>query len=116
MTDPTPIVAVEPLHPVTSSACIGIGYDDRTKRLAVQYVSGHIYYYADVQDKEAADLITAESIGKAVNALRKTHAGQRVSGPCFACGAEGLIGHRCADCGCATHREVPRKERHAEEG
>lgn len=101
---------VEPLHSVVSSACVAIGYDSATKRLAVQWPKGSISYYANVSEEVAAGVIGAESIGRAVAAIRKAYPGARVSGPCEKCGSEGLGGHTCDDCGCGVH-VVPERER-----
>ena len=109
--DETRVRPVEPLIPVVSSACLAIGYDSETKRLAVQMTGGRIYYYANVPEETAADVVAAESIGRALNTMRKMFTGTRVSGPCERCEAEGLGGHTCTDCGCGVYvvpERVPR--------
>jgi len=98
------------LMPVTSTAAEEFGYDAETQRFGVKMKGGRIYYYASVAVREAMAMEAAESIGRALNALRKEHSGMRVSGPCPKCGAEGLGGHTCAECGCAEHVVPERKE------
>tara|TARA_Y100000034_G_C6852753_1_gene387052 strand:+ start:987 stop:1220 length:234 start_codon:yes stop_codon:yes gene_type:complete len=60
--------------PVDSSMIEAIGYDAETSTLLVDFVKGGTYSYADVPESVYADLISAESVGKAFHATVK-HAG-----------------------------------------
>lgn len=57
---------VIPMLPVTSHQVAAIGYDAGTKTLAVTFTRGPgaIYHYPNVEPKQHADFLAAESIGK----------------------------------------------------
>lgn len=54
-------------RPVSSSALASAGYDERTKTLEIEFVSGEIYRYLDVDAATAEALFRAESMGAFVN-------------------------------------------------
>lgn len=56
-----------------SSNIYALSYDHRNRTLYVQFQTLAIYKYAEVSEAEVADLLEAESIGKAFNAGVKTH-------------------------------------------
>ena len=56
--------------PVKSSFIAAIGYEG--DRLEVQFANGKVYMAEGITPAAYADLIGAESIGAAFNALRKT--------------------------------------------
>jgi len=51
-----------------SDACDFIGYDKNTKLLRIQYIGGKIYEYFKVPIMFFTNLITAESVGRYINA------------------------------------------------
>lgn len=53
-----------PLLPVISSNILAVGYDEPSRTLAVQFISGDVYRYADVPPQAHAALMAAKSIGK----------------------------------------------------
>ncbi len=57
--------------PVVSSNIATVGYDSSTERLCVQFNGGKCYEYTGVPSGTFVDLVTAESHGKAFNALIK---------------------------------------------
>jgi len=54
-------------RPVESSALLSVGYDERTRVLEVEFISGEVYRYYDVSPFEAAALLRADSKGRYVN-------------------------------------------------
>lgn len=52
------------LGKVKSSAIRAVGYDKATQTLRVEFTSGGVYDYADVDEDKHADLMAAKSIGK----------------------------------------------------
>lgn len=58
-----------PLNPTKSSTVTAVGYDEGTKRLAVQFrAGGATYHYQDVPKELFDKLGKAESLGKFVGA------------------------------------------------
>lgn len=99
----SPIVKV-PIEPITSSNLAGIGYDRERQLLAIQFKSGAIFYYADVDLDLATALYTAGSRGSYYSKhIKGKKQSLRVTGPCPRCGHEGYIGDTCGDCGTAQH-------------
>ncbi len=49
--------------PVHSSHIASVGYDEKEKRLEVEFKDGSIYSYHNVDSKEHHDLMNARSIG-----------------------------------------------------
>lgn len=87
-----------------SSAFTSVGYHPDTQTLALEFKSGGVHHYTGVTQDEADALLGAESIGKHFHAHIKPHyAGEKVDAPamgtCPACGAKGLTGFLCQDCG-----------------
>lgn len=52
---------------VKSSNVKAVGYDVETKTLQVEFKSGGVYQYKEVQPEMYADLLEAESIGRFVS-------------------------------------------------
>lgn len=52
---------------VSSSALASAGYDERTRTLEVEFVSGDVYRYLDVDPADADALFRAESMGAYMN-------------------------------------------------
>lgn len=53
--------------PVSSSAVAAVGYDDHSRTLEIEFVSGEVYRYLDVGPASVVALLEAESIGRFVN-------------------------------------------------
>lgn len=51
------------MTPVKSSNIKAIGYDPNTKTLTIEFNSGGIYDYPDIEQHEHDSLLSAESIG-----------------------------------------------------
>jgi sulfur carrier protein ThiS len=100
-----PIAEKIPLNPIASSNLAAVGYNGAKKLLAVQFKhSGQIFHYAGVSSEMWAEFAGSESLGRyyAQNVRGKLQ-GERMTGPCAKCGAEGWIGETCHDCGTAEH-------------
>ena len=97
-----------PLQSFVSTNLAALGYNAEKKILAVQFKSGAIYHYADVDSILALGFLQADSVGRYyATKIKGKYPGQRMTGPCPACGAEGWIGDRCTDCGTADYQEKP---------
>jgi hypothetical protein len=53
--------------PVESSVLLSIGFDSKNEVLEVEFISGAIYRYTDVPEKEYRDLMEAKSLGSYFN-------------------------------------------------
>lgn len=53
---------------VESSNVVAVGYDLDLRMLVVEFVGGSVYGYFDVGEDAAVALLTAESVGKYLNA------------------------------------------------
>ncbi len=62
-------------QPVKSTNVKSVGYDAVEKVLEVEFKSGGVYQYAEVQPEIYADLLKAESIGRYVSQV--VRAGRR---------------------------------------
>jgi hypothetical protein len=104
------------LEDVVSSNLAAIGYNPLKRILAVQFKSGAIYHYADVDVLVAAGFNTAESKGRYYAAsIKGQYQAQQMTGHCANCGdGPGWIGDRCQDCGTADYVPDPRKEEHGQ--
>ena len=54
-------------HRLSSSVIASVGYDDRAAMLEVEFRSGEVYRYLDVDPDDADDLLGAESPGAYLN-------------------------------------------------
>jgi hypothetical protein len=54
-------------HQLSSSMITAVGYDDGTATLEVEFRSGEVYQYLDVDPNDADDLLEAESPGTYLN-------------------------------------------------
>ena len=61
------------LTPVTSSTIDAFGYDPALNELYVQFKSGAVYTYSNVESETYFALCEAESFGKFLNANIKGH-------------------------------------------
>jgi hypothetical protein len=52
------------LTPIKSSQIKGIGHDQETNTLAIQFNSGGIYHYEGVSEKQFDEFKSSKSIGK----------------------------------------------------
>lgn len=95
-----------PLEPIDSSNLSAVGYHPEKAILAVQFKSGAVYHYASVPLAVVTDFYTALSKGQyyALH-IKGKYQGQKMTGHCPACGAQGWIGDRCEDCGCAAYAD-----------
>lgn len=60
---------------VKSSNIKAIGHDPETKTLAVEFLNGNVYHYADVSAEKYHALLRADSIGGHLNAhIKGKHA------------------------------------------
>jgi hypothetical protein len=100
-----------PREAVDSSSIAALGYDVKRQIVAVEFKSGAIFHYAGVDQDAMLAFYTAPSKGKHYAAhIRGKFTGQKMTGPCPKCGdAEGWIGDRCEDCGCAEYQDVGRR-------
>lgn len=64
---------------VKSSSLLAVGYDPQARVLEVEFVSGAVYRYDDVDADEHAGLLRAESKGRYFNAnIRDRHPHRRL--------------------------------------
>lgn len=59
--------------PVPSSALRSVGYDAETWTLEVEFESGAVYRYFDVDPRDVAELLSSESMGTYLNQHIKQH-------------------------------------------
>lgn len=100
------------MTPVKSSAMDAYGIDHEAGRVSVQFKSGHVLEYAvsDAKIREAFD--AAPSKGEFYSReIRGRYQGVMVTGDCPDCGAVGILGNRCSDCGCAQYAARPYRNR-----
>lgn len=101
---------------VQSSNIASIGYDLARQTLAVEFKSGDVFHYAGVADELALEFYNSESKGKFFHArIRGKFAGKMMTGPCSACGINGVVGTKCTDCGCGSHVDKPRPAKRDDE-
>lgn len=60
------------LHPVSSSYCDAIGYDEAQDDLHVQWKNGKVSIYHPVTPAEYRSVVGAASVGRAVIQIKKT--------------------------------------------
>lgn len=98
--------------PVQSSNLVSYGYNPALKTLAVWTHSGDLFHYHGVPPQLWEAFQKAPSKGKFYGmAVRGKFAGVRMTGKCPDCGAIGLVGLKCEDCGCSDVVAVPPKPR-----
>lgn len=102
---------------VQSSNLVSYGYDPARKTLAVWLMSGDLFHYHHVPPQLWDGFQKAPSKGKFYGmAVRGKFEGVRMTGKCPNCGALGLIGVTCEDCGTAEVVPVPYKPRRTKAG
>jgi len=95
---------------VESSNILSFGYDPSRQILAVEFKSGALFHYAGVGLEVATDFYLAISKGGFfAHEIKGKYSGEKMTGPCGACGANGLVGTRCTDCGSAQHTRIDRR-------
>ena len=101
-----------PLNPVGSTHIGAIGYDAARRVLAVQFAStATVFHYGDVPLEVALAFEASDSKGRFYTSqIRGRFPGQRMTGPCAACGLEDYAGERCRDCGAGVCAVPARKE------
>lgn len=93
-----------PRGPVRSGTIGTVGYDTTSHTLAIEFQSGHLYYFAGVAPDVAADFLKAESIGKTFSQeIRGRYQSEKMTGRCASCGDIGWLGDTCSDCGTAGY-------------
>jgi hypothetical protein len=103
-----------PIEPVPSSSLAGLGYNRDKQIAAVEFQSGVIYHYAPFSEALFREWCAAPSLGKwYAEHVRGKMAGQKMTGHCPKCGAQGWVGDACEDCGCAPYAEDARKSQEA---
>ena len=96
-----------PRAAVASSNLASIGYCAERRILAVQFQSGTIMQYPDIDPSVAEAFFAAESKGKFFALRIKGHPGARkMTGKCPSCGAIGILDERCDECAADTVRPV----------
>lgn len=100
---------------VDSSNIASIGYCADRQVLAVEFKSGAIYHYFNVNLNLAGDFYGASSRGAFfAKFIKGKYVSEKKTGPCRECGINGIIGEPCTDCGCGTH--VAATERRKDDG
>lgn len=96
--------------PVTSSNLVSIGYSADRRVLAVWLKSGDLYHYHDVAPPVWNAFQAASSKGTFYGTvIRGKFRGVKMTGHCPKCGAKGIVGIPCEDCGCADVVADPMK-------
>jgi hypothetical protein len=102
-------------EPITSSNLVSIGYDAERKMLAVEFKSGLVMHYRNVNLNLATDFYGATSRGAFYAAfIRGKFPAERMTGPCLVCGAVGIVRTRCA-CGQGDHVRVTHRPEPAQD-
>lgn len=92
------------LIPVESSNIAGIGHDPARRIIAIEFNSGAIFCYLNVDSGLFERLEAADSKGSFFyHHIKGRFKAEKKTGPCANCGIQGIIGERCTDCGTATH-------------
>jgi hypothetical protein len=65
------------MQKVKSSSVAAYGYDEATRTLAVRFLNGGVYHYADVPPETATGLGSAKSIGSYLHAHIRGKFGHR---------------------------------------
>lgn len=99
---------------VDSSNIESIGYSPDRRVLAVEFKSGAIFHYFNVDDEFAVEFYAAESKGKFfAQRIKGKLTGDKMTGPCSSCHEPGVAGTTCA-CGGTFYKEEKRYERSEE--
>jgi hypothetical protein len=90
-----------PRLPVESSSLASVGYDDGRRILAIEFRSGEIFHYSDIDADLALELVHAPSIGTFYHMrIRGQFHGAKMTGICPLCAHKpGWIGDSCTECG-----------------
>jgi len=67
------------MQPVQSSLVSEIGYDPATQELTVAWQEGRVSVYSSVPQNVASDVMNAPSVGRAMQAVKKTYQHRYVS-------------------------------------
>jgi len=66
------------MTPVNSTSIKGVHHDESTNTLLVQFVSGGVYRYDNVDKAEYEALIAAPSVGKQFHIFKGKHEGTKL--------------------------------------
>ena len=93
-----------------SGLLAAVGYNPEKQILAVEFASGAIFHYAGIPADLVQRFVEAESLGKFYTLqIRGKFQGEKMTGPCANCGAQGWVGETCTDCGTAAYIPAVRK-------
>lgn len=97
-------------EPIESSNLVSIGYSSERQVFAVEFKSGLILHYSGISPELAAEFYGAESRGRFYSQqIRGKFPAVTMTGPCGACGINGIVGETCSDCGCDKHYRLERR-------
>jgi len=100
---------VIPQHEVASSHIAKLGYDVERQVLALTFKDGHVWHYANISYELAESFFNADSKGRFyTQQIRSKFPAEKMTGLCPKCGALGLVGTTCDDCGTAEVERDPR--------
>lgn len=95
---------------IESRCLASIGYAPERQVLAIEFKSGLILHYSGISLELALACFCAESRGRFyAQHIRGQFPAAVMTGPCGACGSNGIVGTICADCGCDQHYRVERR-------
>lgn len=96
--------------PIESSNLHSIGYDHARRVLAVGFNSGAVFHYSNVDLGTWERFVEAPSKGSFfAHHVKGRFRGDKMTGPCGACGDIGPAGETCTDCGTNTYRKEERR-------
>lgn len=97
-------------EPIESSNLESIGYSEERQTCAIAFKSGLILHYSGITLELFTQFYCAESRGQFYNRqIRGKFPAVTWTGPCGACGANGIVGTKCTDCGCDEHYRLERR-------
>lgn len=101
---------------IESSNLVSIGYSEERRVLAVEFKPkagqrlGLIMHYGGISRELATEFYCAESAGGFYSKhIRGKFPAMAMTGPCSSCGANGIVGLRCASCNGGQHYRVERR-------
>jgi hypothetical protein len=100
-----------PRNGVESSNLASIGYNRDRRVLAIEFKSGAIFHYRNVEEGLYERFLSADSLGSFFyHHVKGRFPADKMTGPCHACGINGVLGEVCTDCGCGIHVATERRE------
>lgn len=95
---------------IESSNLASIGYAEDRQVCAVEFRSGLILHYSGISLEMFTEFYCAQSLGQFYNRrIKGKFPAETMTGPCKACGANGIVDTLCTDCGCDKHYRVERR-------